>query len=290
MQQLRRRHTANHYDEVEDEIYETTQSWAQQEQRYEPIGPPKGYPALDFCPAMLKPTATITMSIFYAGVAAAMAVAILVPDSRGPYLIRKDSYYFAASYGPGLVAAISSFLYRITIQEFLRMLPYINTSNESRSSKAHRTLLAMYWPIFYDKNTSGKMTIFALNITTSFLLAYKAAVFEVVSAGTTWNLYIHTTAAVPLIAYYTVVAVMMVYLTCWLSTKSTGLRSEWDPQCIADIMALFCHFDVDLDNVKTNTGYLPYPARICEEYSYRLGYWKRDIKCRRKDGVIYCSQ
>ncbi|GIZ42793.1 hypothetical protein CKM354_000604800 [Cercospora kikuchii] len=278
MQQLRRRHTANHYDEEEDQAPEGTQFRAEQEPRYEPIDPPKGYSPLDFCPAMLKPAATIALSIFYAGIAAAIAVIILAPDSRGPYLIRSDSYYFAASYGPGLLAAISSFLYKITIQEFLRMLPYINMSNPGHNSMAYRTVLAMYWPLLYTKNTSGTRTIFVLNVVTAFLLSYKAAVFEVVNTGTTWNLYIHTWAAAPLILYYSVVSVLMAYMTCWLWNRGTGLRKDWDPECIADIMALFCHFDMDLDEIKSNTGYLPCITRRCENYHYRLGYWKTEIK------------
>ncbi|KAI5356554.1 hypothetical protein Slin15195_G021920 [Septoria linicola] len=110
--------------------------------KFLPIEPPPGYPPLDYRPAMITRTATITLFFLYVGLTAGVSCLAYVPESRIAYAVHADSYYLAVKYGPAVIGAISAFLVKSVTQDLLKMLPYINMADDARSSTAQRTVLS----------------------------------------------------------------------------------------------------------------------------------------------------
>jgi hypothetical protein len=236
---------------------------------------------------MLKPQVTITVCCLYVLLAVGVSCLAILPNGKLAYAIESDTYYFAIRYGPGLVASVSTFLLKNTTQEFLRMLPYYNLADPKGPFSPRYSILARYWPLLSNPNTSGTWITFGLLLFSPGVIAYKALLFEVNSKGTSWELKIHTSVAIPLIGYYAVLAIYMLALTIWMWNRSTGLRSDWDPQCLADIISLFAYFDVELDNEEdTQAAEIP-PVLSERSYNltYRLGYWA--MRDHRGDRVVY---
>lgn len=254
---------------------------------FEPIPPPTGYPPLDFRPAILKPFATITICCIYIGLGAGLGILAYSSNSKVAYPINRDTYYFGIRYGPGILAALSTFLFKATVQEFLRMLPYFNMADSNGGSGAHYTVLSRYWPLLTGSNSRGTTTTSWLIVFSAFLLAYKALLLEVVSKGTTWEVYILTLVAIPLVVYYFILAVYMLVLTYWMWNRSTGLRSNWDPQSLADIISLFAWLDIGFDDEKQFQQDLVFPTiPLRFHYSnYRLGYWTK--RTASESQIIY---
>ncbi|KAI0196950.1 hypothetical protein F4808DRAFT_473951 [Astrocystis sublimbata] len=215
---------------------------------FEAIDPPSGYPCLDFRPTFLKPTVTIIICVFDLILAIGLTLLIILPGNNVTYSITTDIYYLAVRYGPGVLAAISSF-FKNTVQEVLRMLPYINMADPRGPFNPRYTVLARYWPLLHDWNHSwGTFINFILPLLSQYLLGYKMLIFEVARVSTGWEVKIHTKLAIPLIIYYTFTASYMLGLTVWMWDRSTGIRSGWDPQSLADVMNLFAYFNEDLDD------------------------------------------
>jgi hypothetical protein len=241
------------------------------------IDPPSGYPKLDFRPTILRPYATIAICGTYIGLAVGLSLLAILPSAKIVHSIKRDEYYLAIRYGPGLVAAMSTFLFRSVAQEYMRMLPYINMADSGTRSGARYTISARYWPLLSNANTPGTLATSLLLRTSGILIAYKALLFDVVNKGNLWEMRVHTGSAVPLVCYYAIMALYMLVLTVRMWSKSTGLRSDWDPQCLADIISLFAYFNLDLDNESSSQGDLLPPSinDSCHNSNYRLGYWLR---------------
>lgn len=239
-----------------------------------PIEPPQEYPPLDFRPAILRRPVTMAIGCLYVALAVGLSLLATLPDTTTAYPIKQDAYYFGVRYGPGLVAAVSTFLFKNTAQEFLRMLPYFNMAN-SGGAHARYTVLARYWPTLQTPNSAMTWITSVLLGASSLLISYKSLLLEVIQRETSWEVYIHNSIAIPLIAYYVFLAVYMFALTGWMWGRSTGLRSDWDPQCLADIVNLFVWIDADMGREESLQGGRVLPTIPAEyhDLNYRLGYW-----------------
>lgn len=253
--------------------------------KFTPIEPPEGYPTLDYLPTILRPQVTILVALFYAGITVGITSLAILSDAKIPYAVHSDSYYFAVRYGPGVVAAISTFVFKNTSQEILHLLPFINMAGKSSARfSGHFTVLAQYWPVLKHPNTLGTQVTMGLTMLSGILMACKTLLLEVVDGGTSWHVYVHPGVAKPLVAYYFVMLVYMVWITAWLWGRPTGIRKDWVPQSIADIINLFSYFNWNLD-YPADIGLIPRIYRSLFHMSYRLGYWERSSGNEKR--VVY---
>jgi hypothetical protein len=183
---------------------------------FEAIETPPNHIPLDFRPTMLKPQITIAVCCLYVLLTVGVSCLAVLPNGKIAYSIKNDTYYFAIRYGPGLVAAVSTFLFKSVTQEFLRMLPYINMANPKGPSSPRYSILAQYWPLLLDPNSWRTWIANGLLRFSPFLISYKAILFEIDSKGTSWELRIHPSVAIPLIGYYAILAIYVSALTIWM--------------------------------------------------------------------------
>ncbi|QIW97870.1 hypothetical protein AMS68_003388 [Peltaster fructicola] len=257
---------------------------------WEPIPPPPDREQLTYLPFSLKATCTILAAIWHGVLAIVLIFMAIYPHATTPYSIHSDNYYLSVRFGPGLIASTSIFVYKAISLEFLHMLPYINMASKNPEAQwAEYTVLAHYWPVMYSPNTLATWLHYIMIPLGTGLIAYKALLIEVVSVGTSWQMYIHPIIAVPLIIYYTLMALYFTWMTCWLWNRSTGLRPGWAPRTLVDIASLLADSDdlIEPDEISyANKKFLP--PTIPDELlcaRYRLGYWRRSRRNSAADDV-----
>ncbi|TKA83856.1 hypothetical protein B0A55_00161 [Friedmanniomyces simplex] len=252
-----------------------------QEPQYEAIAPPPGYRKLTYFPLMLSPKVTLFLAALYFVLMGGAIVLYLLANERTAYPVQNVNLYLAARYGPAVIAIITSSLFKSTIQELRRMLPYINMADRRRGraiGPGSYSVGALYWPLLYGPNTPGTWIIRFFMPFTTALIASKTLLINVVEQNNTWLVVIHRGVAVLLAAYYALSGGLTLLLTCWLWGRETGLREDWDPRSLADIIALFYWSNLDASFVSGS----PRDRHYLRGTRFRLGYWKRG-----RDEIVY---
>jgi hypothetical protein len=215
---------------------------------YTPIDCPEGFTKLDFRPVILKRGVTIGLAMLYSGIIAGIVVMTYYGNNSANYAVINPNIYFGARFGPSIIGTVTTVLVRSFLQEICRMLPYINMADPKPGSRgqswAHRSVAALYFPTL-GTNTREGLTLVLLQAVTTPLMALKLGLVEVLESTQGWTVIIHPVISKILIAYYIIQILALVFVTVWLWNRDTGLRSDWDPTSLADIIALFQHFNVD---------------------------------------------
>ncbi|KAK5713518.1 hypothetical protein LTR15_011218 [Elasticomyces elasticus] len=244
-----------------------------------PIRPPAGYRKLTYLPPILATKVTITLATLYFAIMSGMIALHYLVNQRTIYSTRNVNVYLAARYGPAVTAVITTVLFRSTLDELRRMLPYINMADRPRRrafTRGTHSLGALYWPLLNRPNSPFTWLIVVLGSCNNFLTAYKGLLVHVVQEDGGWVINFRTdTVALILATNYGLIGCFTIYVTCWLWNLETGLREDWNPRTFADIIALFYWFDwQDLD-VEALDRKFKKRRQYLEGTWFRLGYWKR---------------
>ncbi|KAM0706196.1 hypothetical protein Q7P35_006745 [Cladosporium inversicolor] len=161
------------------------------------------------------------------------------------------------------------------LSELCRMLPFIgmaDTPTKAGNAKAAGSVAALYFPTQCTL-TVMSWVIISLQFVTTPLMAVKIDLLEVIVTPDGWSVIAHPNIAQSLVAYYAIQIFVLLVVTIWLWTRTTGLRSDWDPVSIADVIALFQHFNVEKEFFETpaDAGARLWPL---DEWRFRLGYWE----------------
>lgn len=243
---------------------------------YTPIDCPEGFAKLDFRPVILKRGVTIGLAMLYSGVIAGIIFMTYFGNKSANYAVINPNIYFGARFGPSIVGTVTTVLVRSFLQEICRMLPYINMADPRPGSRgwawAHKSVAALYFPTL-GTNTREGMTLVILQAVTTPLMALKLGLVEVLESTEGWTVIIHPVISNILIAYYIIQILALGVVTVWLWNIDTGLRSDWDPTSLADIIALFQHFNVNPSDFEAPSGT---PAHLLplRNLKFRLGYWE----------------
>jgi len=244
------------------------------EPQYKPIRVPKGFLALDYRPAILQRGVAFALASLYSAIIAGLCVLTKNSDQISKATIINPNIYMAARFGPALIGTVTTILVRVYLSELCRMAPYIGMADGPKtfgSVKAAGSVAALYFP------TLGTLTVFSwiiigLQFITTPLMAVKIALLEVIVTPGGWSVIAHPDIARSLIAYYAIQILFLLLVTMCLWSRTMGLRSDWDPVSIADVIALFQHFNVEREFFETPADA---KARLwpLHEWRFRLGYW-----------------
>jgi hypothetical protein len=248
---------------------------AHAEPEYRMIPVPEGFLALDYRPAILTGRVTLALAALYSAIIAGICALTYKSDQTNKYTIVNPNIYMAARFGPALVGTVTTVLVRTFLSELCRMLPYISMADGSTkygNAKAVESIAAMYYPNLGSLTVTSQIII-TLQLITTPLMAVKLALLEVVVTSDGWSLIVHPSVALSLIAYYAIQILVLLVVTAWLWTKTTGLRSDWDPVSLADVIALFQNFNVEQEFFQTPADAT---ARLwpLHQWKFRLGYWE----------------
>lgn len=243
--------------------------------RYKPISVPKGFLALDYRPAILQRSVAFALALLYLAIIAGLCVLTKNSDQISKSTIINPNIYMAARFGPALIGTGTTILVRVYLSELCRMLPYIGMADGPRtfgSARAAGSVAALYFP------TLSTLTLFSwiiigLQAITTPMMAVKISLLEVIVTSNGWGVIAHTDIARSLIAYYAIQILVLLVVIMWLWSRTMGLRSDWDPVSIADVIALFQHFNVEREFFETPADA---NARLCplHDWRFRLGYWE----------------
>ncbi|KAK8071211.1 phosphoribosylaminoimidazole-succinocarboxamide synthase [Apiospora hydei] len=245
---------------------------------YVPIDAPQHFPALNYRPAILKSSTLVVMIILNLIIVGCLVGLKHIQTLTRSHDLPSVNLYLAVSYGPPLVGALSSALLRSTIQEVQRIYPYVSMadthSSKRGSARAAESVAAIYFPIIglWPLNRWG-IPFFLLKATCTGLVAFKAALLQVVDSEESWTVLIHPQPANFLIACYVIHVTFLVIILAWLRKRNTGIRENWDPTCLADMISLFSHFNVRLTHIGPWVSTVRL-TRALDCHRFRLGYWE----------------
>ena len=261
----------------------------EQQEHFEPIRVPAGYQPLDYLPTTLTSKVTITLAIFYCTVGTSIGMLYWRSQRQQGYLMDNLYIYLAAHFGPAVVAAITTTLFKNTLQELGRMLPYINMADlkyrmTARPGKV--SLAACYWPMMAP-NSFRTWTIQLLGILTGPLIAYKTLLFQITEHEGHWLAVVHGNIALLLVIYYSILTIFTLLLTVKLWSRQTGLRRDWDSRSLSDMLALFYWRNFRLETLAMDEGKEIFPnfRQVMDPIVFRLGYWRRTYQAQGQ--IVY---
>lgn len=240
------------------------------------IDPPLGYPSINHRPVLLKTSVLCAAGSFFFLAMMGLGVLAWTSDRSTPYKVRNVNYYIVLRYGPALLGAVSQTVFQLIVRQFLRMLPFVNMASPRRPKRAQDTISAGWWPfLFVRLNDLDKLVLQAMMMLNTYLIGAKVFLVEIVDHMGSWTIFIHPTFAWYLTSYYGSTLAVTIWITVLLVRNRTSIRSDWEPECLADYLALFNTFNVKLNHCKMGGFVFPDLDAVIDKHCYRLGYWKR---------------
>jgi hypothetical protein len=244
---------------------------------FEPIEPPDGYTPLSFRPKILTRRILLAITVFYLANLGLLGYLIHRSRFARVWTIHNVNYYLAARYLPAVIGVCTNVLFLNTTSTLRRILPFIHLADQKNNTNKYwieHTVCARYFP-FSPRRTWLISFLILANFAFHFTLAAKATLFNVQDTGHgVWLVSVRLGSAVFLGFTYLLAASISVFIAIRYAGCSTGLKEDWDPTSLADIILLF----TPADTVPTLSHSLDcvdwYQMFRESEARYRLGYWK----------------
>jgi len=202
-------------------------------------------------------------------------------------------------YFPSIVGTATVLLFRQTVREALRMVPFVSMADQKGVAKLGSEPwkgVGGAWFPWQSFTTTPKspISLFSLvcQFVASFIVSLKVALFastEHIDNDTNeqyWILTVRLYPAAVLIAGYIIMIFYTLYISWNFRGKSTGLK--WDPVSIADYASLFAHCNalqyfapLELQH-DLRPRHVMVPDRL-----FRLGYWTRVRDNPLETDVVY---
>lgn len=257
---------------------------------FEPIDPPSGYTPLTFRPKILTRRILLTVTVFYLAMFCLLGYLTYRSLFVKVWSVRNVNYYLAARYLPAVIGLCTKALFTTTTSTLRRMLPFIYLADQKNTTKKYpleQTICARYFPIPRRWNWTIGFLVLG-NITFLLGLAAKASLFNVEDTGLgVWQISVRLDPAIYLSFAYLLAISTNVFITFAYAGCSTGLKENWDPTSLADIILLFTPTATvpKLDHALNNTRW--YRMIRKSKARYRLGYWKITGLAEPTSPVIY---
>jgi hypothetical protein len=193
--------------------------------------------------------------------------------------IHNVNYYLAARFLPAVIGVCTNILFSNIASTLRRILPFINMADQKNAKSKYRmeqTIGARYFPFAPMLWKEWLMCfLFASNYAFHLTLLAKASLFNVEDTGRgVWHVSVRLGPAIYLCFTYLIAASISVFIAISYAGCSTGLKKDWDPTSLADIILLFMPSDA-VPNLDHSLHYGRWDQMIRKSKSrYRLGYWK----------------
>jgi hypothetical protein len=256
---------------------------------------------LTWWPTILQWRAVVFLVLLYTATATAIGVLMWksIEDPNHNFRLSSENVHMISRYFPSIVGTVTVILFRQTVREALRMVPFVSMADQkgeqSTGSRPWKGVGGAWFP-WQSFTTTPKsfISLFSLlcQFVASFIVSFKVALFANVEHIDTdmnkayWILTVRLYPAVVLIAGYILMIIYTVYIFCHFYGRSTGLK--WDPVSIADYASLFAHCNglqyfapLELRH-DLRPKYVMVPNR-----HFRLGYWTRVRDNPREEDLVY---
>jgi hypothetical protein len=258
--------------------------------RFKPIEPPRNYTPLTFRPKILTRWILLAITVFYLANLGLLGYLTYRSRSAQVWNIHNVNYYLAARYLPAVIGVCTNILFLSTLSTLRRILPFIHMADQKNTTTKHRmehTVCARYFP-------STTRWTWLITFTQSatfvfqFTLAAKATLFDVEDTGHgIWLVSVRLGSAVFLGFTYLLAASTNVFIMIRYAGRNTGLKENWDPTSLADIILLFTPADT-VPAVSHPLNSMDWYQMFRESKArYRLGYWKIIGTAESAPRVIY---
>jgi hypothetical protein len=233
----------------------------------------KGLPALKFMPLILR-TPFICSALAFNILILGLLFTLLYYER---FIISNQWGYFAIQILPAVLGTITASIVHGIAVNLSRVTPFMLAA-VPEGSTFRKTILASYFPglSLRDAIATGNgllASVWILEILFGMILSFKSALlnttdyrFYVEAIVTSWALY-------ALIALYSLMGILTIFLVYELHDRVTGLR--WEPASIADLLILFRHSDF-LDKFEgTDIAARDSIFDRLQGDSLKIGYWYR---------------
>jgi hypothetical protein len=256
---------------------------------------------LTFWPTILQWGAVVPLLLLYTATATSIGVLMWksIEDPNHNFRLSSDNVRMISRYFPSIVGTVTVLLFRQTVREALRMVPFTIMADqngvETMESRPWKGVGGAWFP-WQSFTTTPKsfMSIFSLlcQFVASFIVSFKVALFASAPHVDTdtkeayWTLTVRLYPAVVLIAGYILMIVYTLYICWYFYGKSTGLK--WDPVSIADYASLFAQCNAFQYFAALELRHDLRPEHVMlPNQRFRLGYWTRVRDNPREEDVVY---
>lgn len=213
--------------------------------------------------------------------------------SERVWTIRNVNYFLAARYLPAVIGTCTNSLFSSTASTLRRILPFIHLADQKNATNKYRiehTICARYFPLSKKSNWTIWLLNFG-NFTIGFTIAAKATLLatEETESGV-WQVSVRQASAVYLVFMYLIITSISVFIVIRYASANTGLKKDWGPTSLADIILLFAPIDKapNLNHGLNSTRW--YRMLRDSRAKFRLGYWKVTDQTSSTSSIIYGIQ
>jgi hypothetical protein len=251
---------------------------------------PSGYTPLTFRPKILTRRILLVVTVSYLSIFGLLGYLIYRSRFARVWTIRNVNYYLAARYLPAVIGVCTTALFSTTTSTLRRILPFIHLADQKNASSKYgwqHTLCARYFPLTGENDLRAAFLIFG-NLTIQSTIAWKATLFKVEdTGGGVWLVSVRLIPAVFLGFTYLLAISINLFIMIKYADCNTGLKENWDPTSLADIILLF----TPADSVPTLSHALDsgqwYKMISRSEMRYRLGYWEITNTAEPTPPIVY---
>ncbi|KAF8847247.1 hypothetical protein BDZ45DRAFT_347841 [Acephala macrosclerotiorum] len=256
---------------------------------------------LTWWPTILQWRAVVFLVLLYTATATAIGVLMWksIENPNQNFQLSSENLHMISRYFPSIVGTVTVLLFRQTVREALRMVPFTSMADQNgqqtTGSRPWKGVGGAWFP-WQSFTTTPKsfISLFSLlcQCVTSFIVSLKVALFasaEHIDTDTNeayWILTVRFYPVVMLIAGYILMIVYTIYIFWHFYGLSTGLK--WDPVSIADYASLFANCNalqyfapLELRH-DLRPKYVMVPNR-----RFRLGYWTRVRDNPMEEDLVY---
>ncbi|KAH0341104.1 hypothetical protein KCU81_g6515, partial [Aureobasidium melanogenum] len=256
---------------------------------FEAINPPEGYTPLTFRPTILTRRVLLAITAFYLCILGLLGYLIHRSLSSKRWEIRNVNYYLAARYLPAVIGVCTNALFTSTTSTLRRFLPFIHLADQKHFLNKYwvgQTVCARYFPLSQRFHWKIWFLICG-NLTIHFTIAAKATLFTVADNGGHWLVSVRLISAAFLAFEYLLIASINIFIAIRYASCSTGLKANWDPTSLADIILLFAPSDT-VPKLKHSLDYIRWYNMFSRSGpKYRLGYWRITNAAEPRPSIIY---
>lgn len=210
---------------------------------------------------------------------------------RHVWTVHNVNYYLAACYLPAILGVFTTIAFSNTISTLRRMLPFIHMADQDHSNVTHKAaqgMCARYFPLsrsFLDRRI-GLLNVSSFVV--QFTIAAKATLFYVEETEHgAWLISVRLSSAVYLSLTYLVVTCVTFFVTFRYSGCNTGLKNDWDPTSLADLIQLLVINDTRplLEHALDYSRWMIMVA--ASTVKHRIGYWEMFLPGQRKPTIVH---
>jgi hypothetical protein len=234
----------------------------------------------------------LTITIFYLANLGLLGYLVYRSRSTKVWDIHNVNYYLAARFLPAVIGVCTNILFSNITSTLRRILPFINMADQKNTKskcRMEQTVGARYFPYAPVLWKEWLMCfLVASNYAFHLTLPAKASLFNVEDTGRgIWHVSVRLVPAIYLCFTYLIAASISIFITIKYAGCSTGLKEDWDPTSLADIILLFMPSDA-VPTLDHSLHYVRWAQMVRNSKAeYRLGYWKMTNMAAKRPRIIY---